>query len=852
MSRAGRGRVRAVTGHRVEWLSEGWQAGASEPGAILGPSDLTNGSMDWLPSVVPSTAASTLRAAGSWSLDSAPRRFDAQDWWYRTRFTADPVEPGQQLWLCFDGLATVADVWLNGEPLLSSAGMFTAHERRIDHAVHSENEIVIRFRALDAVLAEKRKRPRWRAPMVEHQQLRWFRTTLLGRTPGWSPPAAAVGPWRGVRLERRQGVTIGDVQLTAHGDGLLDASCRVVSLDGDTPTAVDLILQRQGQEFRARMAPGGAADLLTGRLRVAGVEQWWPHTHGEAPLYAARLSVRHAQATIDADLGHVGFRSLALSTTGDDFAIQVNGVPVFCRGACWTPLDPVALAAQPQAVNRALSQVVDAGMNMVRVGGTMVYEDDAFLDACDAKGVLLWQDFMFANMDYPDDDATFVDAVQTEARQQLARMQGRPSLAVLCGNSEGEQQAAMWGATRDRWQPRMFHEQLAAIAAEACPGVPYTPSSAHGGAFPHQANAGATSYYGVGAYLRPLDDARRAEVRFASECLAFANVPTWRQGAERFPLQGARVHHPSWKARTPRDLGAGWDFDDVRDHYVASLYRVDPLRLRYSDHDRYLALGRVATGEVMASVFSEWRRRRSGTRGGLVWFLRDLWAGAGWGVVDADGLPKAAWYYLKRALAPVAMSLSDEGCNGIGVQVVNDSPVRLDGALEIILFRGAVRVDRGVQAVSVAPHTAVELNAAALFDGFHDLSYAYRFGPPSHDLIAATLRDATGRARARAFHFVTGLPNHREPEVGIVGEARPRTDGGYDLLVRTRSFAQSVCVDVGGFDSDDNFFHLAPGEQRQLQLYRRDAVASAQVAGVLQGTLQPLNAQSPVTLTLGS
>src|SRR6185312_9874785 len=144
------------------------------------------------------------------------------------------------------------------------------------------------------------------------------------------------------------------------------------------------------------------------------------------------------------------------------------------------------------------------------------------------------------------------------------------------------------------------------------------------------ANAGTSSYYGVGAYLRPLDDARRSELVFASESLAFANIPDER-GLPGGP--GLRVHHPAWKMRSPRDLGAGWDFDDVRDHYVARLFGVDPVNLRVSDHERYLALGRVATGEVMAQAFGEWRRQRSPPRGALIWFLRDLWPGAGWGVI---------------------------------------------------------------------------------------------------------------------------------------------------------------------------------------------------------------------------
>src|SRR5438105_4168185 len=266
-------------------------------------------------------------------------------------------------------------------------------------------------------------------------------------------------------------------------------------------------------------------------------------------------------------------------------------------------------------------------MNMVRVGGTMVYESDDFYDLCDEKGILVWQDFMFANMDFPDDEA-FVASASHEVRQVLGRLRGRPSLALLCGSSEGEQQAAMWGAPRDSWSPRLFHDVIPKLITEAYPGgneVPYWPSSAHGGAFPHQASAGSTSYYGVGAYLRPLTDARLSEVRFASECLAFANIPA----ARALPGGPAvRVHHPAWKARTPRDLGAGWDFDDVRDHYLGQYYGVDPAALRAVDHERYLALGRVVTGEVMADVFSEWRRARSVCRGGLIWFLRDLWTGA--------------------------------------------------------------------------------------------------------------------------------------------------------------------------------------------------------------------------------
>ncbi|HVY44584.1 MAG TPA: hypothetical protein VHB21_01845, partial [Minicystis sp.] len=630
--------------------------------------------------------------------------------WFTTRVSSPEADADEERALVFEGLATLADAWIDGEHVLASESMFVAHEVPLSSA--GEHELVLRFRSLDAALAAKKPGPRWRVPMVETQKLRFVRTTLLGRTPGWTPPVPPVGPYRAVFVEHRRGVDVEDVRLAARvdgDDGVLDVSCRVAAL-GRRVRGVAVELARGSVTVRAALAP--AADgRFEGTVRVRRVERWWPHTHGEPSLYAARVVVAHDRGQTEADLGRVGFRDLAVDTSGDGFRVVVGGARVFCRGAVWTPLDPVSLAAAPDEIARAFDQVVGAGMNMLRVSGAIGYECDAFLDQCDARGVLLWQDFALANFDYPE-DASFRALVTAEARQQLARLVGRPSLAVLCGSSEGEQQAAMWGAPRERWRPALPHELLPALAAELAPGAVYWPSSAHGGAFPHQASAGTTSYYGVGAYLRPLEDARRADVKFASECLAFANVPA----ATGLPGgHGARVHHPAWKARTPRDLGAGWDFDDVRDHYVARLYGVDPVSLRYADHERYLSLSRAASGEVMAAAFTEWRRARSDCGGALVLFLRDLWAGAGWGIVDAAGAPKAAYHYVRRALRPAAIAMTDEGVNGIALHVANDGPAALEAEVVLELYRGGDVAVGGGRAGGVVPaRGAIELAAASL------------------------------------------------------------------------------------------------------------------------------------------
>jgi beta-mannosidase len=817
--------VKSITGHRRQALTTGWELCSTPPDTHRSPEDLARAPSQWLSAHAPATAAACLRAANLWSLDAPPRRFDAEDWWYRLRFSAPLRESHEELVLGFDGLATVADAWLNGVPLLSSDNMFLAHERVIDAPLSGANELIIRFRALDRLLEAKRPRPKWRAPMVENQQLRWFRTTLLGRTPGWSPPAAPVGPWRGVWLETRAAIRVPSLVVRSGVEGAtgwVEVTATLESMaHGGAITDVALVVTR-GADRRHSIALQLTAGSAGGRLEIPDVALWWPHTHGEPALYEARLeiTVTPDETALQVDLGQIGFRTISLDTQAGDFALRINGVPVFCRGACWTPPDPVSLDTPADALRSALEQVRAAGMNMLRVGGTMVYESDAFLELCDANGILLWQDFMFANMEYPESDAGFAASVAAEARQQLGRLATHPCLTLLCGNSEGEQQAAMWGAPRESWSPRLFHEQLAQLSRELCPEVPYWPSSAHGGSFPHQGNSGTTSYYGVGAYLRPLEDARRAEVRFASECLAFANIPEERTLAKMPGGAAIRCHHPAWKARTPRDLGAGWDFDDVRDHYLKLLFKVEPLELRYADHERYLALSRVVSGEVMAKVLAEWRRKRSTCRGALIWFWRDLWCGAGWGVVDALGTPKAAYHYIRRASQPIALAISDEGGNGLYLHVTNEHAAPLVATLELKLYRGGeIGVGSATRTLTLPARDTAELAAADLFEGFLDLSYAYRFGPPPHDLVVATVTDSSDSVLAQAFHMVGGLQASRDFDIGLSATAIARGDT-FDLKITTRRFAQSVWIESEGFRADDAYFHLAPGGEKTLSLAR--------------------------------
>src|SRR5205807_1480845 len=135
-------------------------------------------------------------------------------------------------------------------------------------------------------------------------------------------------------------------------------------------------------------------------------------------------------------------------------------------------------------------------------------------------------------------------------------------------------------------------------------------------------------------------------------------------------------------------------FDDVRDSYLERLFRVEPRALRYGEQDRYLRLARATSGEVMLGTFAEWRRARSVCRGALVLFFRDLWPGAVWGVIDSSGLPKAAYYYLKRVLGETAIFVTDEGSNGLTLHLANDGSRAIHGRLQLELFKSSEPVGR--------------------------------------------------------------------------------------------------------------------------------------------------------------
>ena len=792
-------------------LEADWQLILLSADAVLHPHDLPEIDQ-WKQAKAPGTAFEALYGRDI-DLRGDLTPLHDYDVWYRASID---LRQGEKL--KFEGLAGLAEIWIDDQLTASTTNMF---RYLLIDVLNSRNSVIaIRFRSLNKALEHVGGRPRWRTKLVSSNALRAYRQTLLGHMPGWCPNVHAVGPYRPIyHVTGHKVIEICSIQarmqeghatLSVHLGFLLPLDCQV-HLKLQISHHVILMTRVDERNFSTHL-------ILT------DMEPWWPHTHGDPKLYDLILTDDHSEVS----LGKVGFRDITVArgARGDEFQIKINGVSIFCRGACWTNADLIGLRGDKAVYLKWLVSMKKAGMNMIRVGGTMLYESRHLHDLCDELGILVWQDLMLANLDYPVEDLDFREDILAEVKQLLERTSSSPSLAVICGGSEIAQQAVMFGVSREKWSMPFFNILLSDVVMARRPDVVYIPNSPWGGDLPISANAGVTHYYGVGAYERPLEDARRADVRFASECLAFANLPSVKTLTHDSLLDG------------PQDPGTTWNFVDTRNYYLKHLYNVDPSRLRSEDPLRYLNLSQATIADVMELVFSEWRRPGSSCAGALVWQLQDLAAGSGWGVIDSDGRLKSAWFGLRRVLASVQILVSDEGVNGLDIHILNDRPTALMATVHLTcLSHLSIPMLKCDRAIMVKPHDSMSISSHALIDGFFDITRSYRFGPSEHKVTMASLIcSSSGRILSQAFHFPIGRDLPTE-DIGLNIQLIHENDI-WILRVRSTLFEQSVKIDINGYCPDDNWFHMAPIGERLIKLAPTAAAACLPV-----GTVTALNSR---------
>ncbi|MGL4649409.1 MAG: glycoside hydrolase family 2 protein, partial [Caldilineaceae bacterium] len=302
----------------------------------------------------------------------------------------------------------------------------------------------------------------------------------------WGPMLPTAGIWRPIRLEAYS-ARLDDLRIgQQHDAGAVTLQVAATVL-GDSAAAVEVrVTAPDGQVFSSEGA------LHAGRAQVAlpleNPELWWPNGLGAQPLYAVEVRlIDGAGEVCDSALRRVGLRTLALQQEpdawGTGFVFVVNGVPIFAKGANWIPADSFPSRVSSEHYAHLLTSAAAAHMNMIRVWGGGIYEDERFYDLCDTLGLLVWQDFLFSCSVYPFTDSDFLANVAAEVAENVARLRHRPSLALWCGNNELEAGWAHWGwDTPERADLKaaditFFYDTLRAQVTELDPATPYWPGS---------------------------------------------------------------------------------------------------------------------------------------------------------------------------------------------------------------------------------------------------------------------------------------------------------------------------------------------------------------------------------------
>ncbi len=292
------------------------------------------------------------RSPGEWAADV---RFDASEHWFRCRFRADPAESGEEIILRFGGIATVAEVLLNGEKILQSNSMFASHDVDVSSLVRDQNELLIVCRSLSTAMREKRRQlpaARWKTRVVAEQQLRWFRTTLLGRAPGFAPEPEPVGPWRPVTLRAppphccRRLDPASRVRWHRRESFAFSYECGISRPQrGQWAAGYWWVTRKRPWNSKGLETYITAARSFPSRMCARGGRI----RHGRPTLYPLQVKLDLADGSMMMlDDLPVGFRSIERSTTA--WPCVSTALPVFCRGVVWTPPDVVSLNASPDVV----------------------------------------------------------------------------------------------------------------------------------------------------------------------------------------------------------------------------------------------------------------------------------------------------------------------------------------------------------------------------------------------------------------------------------------------------------------------------------------------------------------------
>lgn len=676
------------------------------------------------------------------------------------------------------------------------SGNFSA--TTVELEADSDYVVMIGAKSPHDKLSVRHPRGRWRSSMTAMQSARHYRLSMIGLAPVYGDISPPVGPFHPSYIQPAH--TRISVRASLH-QGLGNIMVHA-------PTGLTLAVQLEDNDYPLiENDPGKYC------VQIPDVQPWFPHTHGAPKLYS--LSVHTSDQVLWSS--QVGFAHYTYS----EGALHVNDQPVYVRGTTWVPLDAYTLGASCEQLDKALDQVVSTGANMVRITGTLACESFTFWQLCARKGLMVWNDLMTATFD-PPCEPEMVQAVADEITYLWEVTAGNPALAVVCGGSETHQQAEMVAATDTTIE--LVESIVPKLLGDVDPNTLYVPSTpykffpspAH--SWPREDNpevkhidnsSGVSHYFAVGGYCQPMDTVRHSGVVCATESLAFAVPPVpWRVDQLFDDGAAAAGHHPQWKQGVPRDRGSSWDFDDIRDHYVQEIFGVNPMMVRRVDGEKYVEMGRIAVAEVMANVLGYWRSSTSECHTSLILSNRDCVAGAGWGVVDSDGVPKSSWYSASRVWAQEYLHFDNRGLDGLYIELCSDKPQSIE-----VELAGVCAAGNTVHSVKLTLDSGKPVSVDAAWGHFVDAAHQHRFGPASLSYIYASCEEKN----LCSTWWIQSLADTAPHTLGL-SAAMHQSGDDIHLEISTDKAARYVRIDCPGYIPSDNWFDLPHGQHANITL----------------------------------
>ncbi|MFE1954936.1 glycoside hydrolase family 2 protein [Streptomyces sp. NPDC059524] len=708
--------------------------------------------------------------------------------------------------LVFDGLDTAARITLGGRELGRTRNMHRAY--RFDVTGLSGPLDVEFASAYDE--AEAVRRVTGDRPNVYPAPSQYIRKMACGFGWDWGPTVVTAGLWRPVRLERWSTARLARVRplVTVGGDGSGRVELRI---DVErTERGADRALTVRADVAGVTVAGRVEGDGATLVLDVPDVRLWWPRGYGEQPLYEVALTLLDGDGgtVLDGWGRRIGFRSVEIDRAPDEhgtgFTFVVNGVRVFVRGVNWIPDDVLPSRVTPERYRTRLRQTAEANADLVRVWGGGIYEDEAFYDACDELGLMVWQDFLFACSTYPEEQPLRGE-VEAEARENVVRLMPHPSLVVWNGNNENLWGFRDWGweeeLAGDSWGEGYYLGLLPRVVAELDPTRPYMAGSPWSGSWDHHPNhPDHGTHHSWDVWNRVDFTEYRADVpRFVAEFgwqapPALATLRRALPGEELAPDSPGMLHHQK------AEDGNGKLRRGLARHFAVP----------EGDFDRWHYLTQVVQARAVATGIEHWRSHRPRCAGTIVWQINDCWPVSSWSAIDGDGRLKPLHHELRRLYADRLLTLQP-GADGPVLVLDNQSPEVWSCAVTLRLMHAD-----GTEAARVSPDVTVPAREVLR------LPVPAKAVPGAGSAKEYLVADADG---LRALHFEARDRDfaYPRPRFDIAVESVGGTRDTVDVVVSAHTLVRDLLLQPDRLapdaQADRGLVTLLPGETTRIRVH---------------------------------